>query len=90
MNITNCTTLDPDLFIQYGLYTAFMGPFLYIIFGTAKEVSIGPTAIMSLMTQTYVIKGGPAYAILLGFLSGCVELAAGLLNLGKFNHFHLG
>jgi len=68
--------------LQYGLYTAFMGPFLYIIFGTAKEVSIGPTAIMSLMTQTYVIKGGPAYAILLGFLSGCVELAAGLLNLG--------
>lgn len=68
--------------LQYGLYSAFMGPFLYIIFGTAKEVSIGPTAIMSLMTQTYVLKGGPAYAVLLGFLSGCVELAAGLLNLG--------
>jgi len=68
--------------LQYGLYTAFMGPFLYIIFGTAKEVSIGPTAIMSLMTQTYVMKGGPAYAVLLAFLSGCVELAAGLLNLG--------
>ena len=38
---------------------------------------------MSLMTLPYVALGGPAYAILLAFLSGCVELLAGFLNLGK-------
>jgi len=30
-----------------GLYSAFMGPFIYCIFGTSKDISLGPTAIMS-------------------------------------------
>lgn len=68
--------------LQYGLYTSFVGPMVYIFFGSVSEISIGPTAIMSLMTLPYVALGGPAYAILLAFLSGCVELLAGFLNLG--------
>ena len=31
----------------YGLYSAFMGPFIYCVFGTSKDISLGPTAIMS-------------------------------------------
>lgn len=31
----------------FGLYSAFMGPFIYCIFGTSKDISLGPTAIMS-------------------------------------------
>ena len=61
-----------------------MGPFIYIFLGTVKEISIGPTAIMALMTFSYARSGGAEYAILLGFLAGCIELVAGLLNLGNF------
>ena len=66
-----------------------MGPFLYVLFGTVKELTIGPTAIIALMTYTYAKSGGPEYAILLAFLTGCVELLAGLFNLGNliFNEF---
>ena len=32
---------------SFGLYAAFMGPFMYFIFGTSKDISLGPTAIMS-------------------------------------------
>ena len=60
-----------------------MGPFLYVLFGTVKELTIGPTAIIALMTYTYAKSGGPEYAILLAFLTGCVELLAGLFNLGN-------
>ena len=35
----------------YGLYSAFMGVFIYAIFGTAKDVSVGPTALMSLIVS---------------------------------------
>ena len=59
-----------------------MGLFAYAIFGSVKESSIGPTAVMSLMTFSYANEGGPAYAALLSFLAGWVELVAGLLNLG--------
>ena len=40
---------------QYGLYSAFMGCFVYIVFGSSKDITIGPTAIMALMT------GGGSY-----------------------------
>ena len=33
---------------QYGLYSAFMGCFMYCIFGSVKDITIGPTAIMVL------------------------------------------
>lgn len=38
---------------QYGLYSAFAGSFVYIFFGTCREVNIGPTALISLLTWTY-------------------------------------
>lgn len=38
---------------QYGLYSAFMGCFVYIFFGTAKDITFGPTAIMSLMVGQF-------------------------------------
>lgn len=31
----------------FGLYSSFMGPFIYCIFGTSKDISLGPTAITS-------------------------------------------
>lgn len=71
------------LFLQFGLYSAFFGSYLYVVFGTIKEVSIGPTAVMSLLTHEFVHGLAVEYVVLLTFLSGCVELIMGLLNLGK-------
>uniref|UniRef100_A0A8C4XKT5 Solute carrier family 26 member 11 n=1 Tax=Falco tinnunculus TaxID=100819 RepID=A0A8C4XKT5_FALTI len=66
---------------QYGLYASFMGCFVYCFLGTAKDVTLGPTAIMSLLVSSYAFHE-PAYAILLAFLSGCIQLAMGFLRLG--------
>ncbi|XP_006886390.1 PREDICTED: sodium-independent sulfate anion transporter [Elephantulus edwardii] len=66
---------------QYGLYSAFMGCFVYLVLGTSRDVTLGPTAIMSLLVSFYTFHK-PAYAVLLAFLSGCVQLAMGFLQLG--------
>uniref|UniRef100_A0A0N4ZZ00 STAS domain-containing protein n=1 Tax=Parastrongyloides trichosuri TaxID=131310 RepID=A0A0N4ZZ00_PARTI len=44
------TNVDPI----YGLYTSFFAAFFYMIFGTSKYISIGPFAIISLMTGVAV------------------------------------
>ncbi|XP_042305360.1 sodium-independent sulfate anion transporter isoform X2 [Sceloporus undulatus] len=67
--------------VQYGLYSSFMGCFVYCFLGTSKDVTLGPTAIMSLLVSSYAFHD-PTYAILLAFLSGCIQLAMGLLHLG--------
>lgn len=73
--------------LEYGLYSSFMGMFAYTVFGSVKESSIGPTAVMALMTFSYANEGGAAYAALLSFLAGIIELCAGLLNLGFLVEF---
>ncbi|KFB36787.1 AGAP001531-PA-like protein [Anopheles sinensis] len=67
---------------QYGLYAAFMGSLVYVFFGTVKEVSIGPTSLMSLLTLQYTAGRPPGYVIVLAFASGLVELAMGVFRLG--------
>ncbi|XP_046830824.1 sodium-independent sulfate anion transporter-like isoform X2 [Vespa crabro] len=67
---------------QYGLYSSFLGGFIYLLLGTTKEVSIGPTSLMSLLTMEYTHDMPIDFVILLTFLAGCVELTMGLLNLG--------
>lgn len=62
-----------------------MGLFTYAVFGSVNETSIGPTAVLALMTFSYAHEGGPAYAALLSFLTGLVELVAGILNLGMIS-----
>ncbi|XP_022257404.1 sodium-independent sulfate anion transporter-like [Limulus polyphemus] len=72
---------------QYGLYTAFMGCFMYVIFGSCKDLTIGPTAIMSIITSEHVLTGGVSYSVLLTFLCGCIQLLMGFLNLGFLINF---
>ncbi|XP_055691983.1 sodium-independent sulfate anion transporter-like isoform X2 [Lutzomyia longipalpis] len=71
---------------QYGLYSGFMGCFMYFIFGSCKDITIGPTAIMSLMVAHYVT-ASPDYAVLSCFLSGIVIFLLGVLNLGFLVQF---
>lgn len=68
---------------QYGLYSSFMACFIYTIFGSCKDSPIGPTAIAAILTRENLHGLGPEFAVLLCFLSGCVELLMGILQLGK-------
>ncbi|RLU22501.1 hypothetical protein DMN91_004779 [Ooceraea biroi] len=69
---------------QYGLYSCFIGGFVYIVFGTIREVSIGPSSLMALVTLQYIRDMPLDFLVLLCFLAGCVELLMGILNLGLY------
>ena len=61
-----------------------MGCFVYILLGTCKDMNIGPTAIMGILTNPFVVENdNPDFAVLLCFLVGCIIVLLGLLRLGK-------
>ncbi|CAH1794151.1 unnamed protein product [Owenia fusiformis] len=77
---------------QYGLYSSFMGCFIYCLFGTSKDITLGPTAIMSLMTAQFASGLSPVphnatYALILTLMCGCIQLLMGILNLGIIVEF---
>uniref|UniRef100_A0A182SG70 STAS domain-containing protein n=1 Tax=Anopheles maculatus TaxID=74869 RepID=A0A182SG70_9DIPT len=59
-----------------------MGSFVYAFLGSVKEITVAPTAVMALMVQQPVLDLGPAGAVLLSFLSGCIMLLLGCFNFG--------
>uniref|UniRef100_A0A3Q3LS62 Sodium-independent sulfate anion transporter n=1 Tax=Mastacembelus armatus TaxID=205130 RepID=A0A3Q3LS62_9TELE len=67
--------------VQYGLYSAIMGGFIYTLLGTSKDVTLGPTAIMSLLCFS-VVGGQPHRAVLLSCLCGLIQATMALLRLG--------
>ncbi|CAG7835167.1 unnamed protein product [Allacma fusca] len=71
----------------YGLYSGFVGCFVYIFFGGTKDVTIGPTAVMAIITLNYTVGKPPEYAVLLAFLTGIVTLCMGLFQLGFIVNF---
>ncbi|XP_052766037.1 sodium-independent sulfate anion transporter-like isoform X2 [Mya arenaria] len=75
---------------QYGLYSAFMGCFVYTLLGTSKDITLGPTAIMSLMTAAFAsspIPNDPTYALILTLVCGVVQFLMGVLHLGIMVNF---
>ncbi|EZA51469.1 Sodium-independent sulfate anion transporter [Ooceraea biroi] len=77
---------------QYGLYGSFLGCFIYIIFGSCKDIPMGPTAIISLLTYQTVshLESPVEHAILLCFIVGIVELIMGIFGLGFLIDFVSG
>ncbi|CAH0564609.1 unnamed protein product [Brassicogethes aeneus] len=75
---------------QVGLYSAFMACFVYTILGSCKVAPIGPTAIAALLTRENIHNLGTSGAVLLCFLSGCIELIMGILQLGFLIDFISG
>ena len=60
---------------------------MYLVFGSSKDITVGPTAIMALLTAQYAPKNAegfsqPEYVVLLAFLSGIIIISFGLLQLG--------
>lgn len=74
---------------QTGLYASMLPLVVYAFFGTSRTLSVGPMAVMSLMTVAAVSRlatpGSPEYvtaAMILAALSGIVLVALGVLRLG--------
>ncbi|KAJ3094991.1 hypothetical protein HDU96_001377 [Phlyctochytrium bullatum] len=76
---------------QYGLYSSFVGVMLYALFATSKDVTIGPTSVLSLLVGQTIASYLPAdakestkitFALTLSFFTGVIQLALGLLRLG--------
>ena len=75
--------------LQAGLYASVLPMIAYAIFGSSTTLSVGPVAVMSLMTAATLAKiglpGDPQYFVLaasLALLSGLFLFAGGLLKLG--------
>jgi MFS superfamily sulfate permease-like transporter len=63
-----------------------MSCFVYIFLGSCKDITIGPTAMMGIMTNPFVIQNdNPDFAVLLCFLVGCVMVLVAAFRLGKSN-----
>ncbi|KAL1495016.1 hypothetical protein ABEB36_010506 [Hypothenemus hampei] len=75
---------------QYGLYGSFLGAFVYILFGSCKDVPMGPTAISALLTFQAIQGLGAEHAILLCFFTGVIQLLMGLFGLGFLIDFISG
>ena len=77
-----------------GIYASIVPPLLYALFGTSSTQSVGPMAIISLMTASSLAPlaapGSALYGVLaaqLALLSGIVLLACGLLRIGFLANF---
>ncbi|MDB5916006.1 MAG: sodium-independent anion transporter [Massilia sp.] len=77
-----------------GIYASILPPLLYALFGSSMTQSVGPMAIISLMTAAALgplaAAGSGLYTVLaaqLALLSGVVLLACGLLRIGFLANF---
>jgi len=77
-----------------GIYASIFPPLLYALFGTSSTQSVGPMAIISLMTASSLAPlaapGSALYGVLaaqLALLSGVVLLACGSLRIGFVANF---
>lgn len=78
----------------YGLYCALAPQVMYAIFGSSRQVAIGPVAMDSLIVATGVstlaLTGSDSYitiAILLALIVGVIQFLMGVLRLGFIVNF---
>jgi len=73
-----------------GLYASIIPLLIYALFGTSRQLAVGPVAIVSLMTATGIggvisdasIETYIAYAVLLALMVGIIQLAMGIAKVG--------
>ena len=78
----------------YGLYAAFLPPIVASLFGSSRQLSTGPVAMVALMSATALAplaatgsEGYIAYAIALSLLVGLFQLILGIMRLGVAANF---
>lgn len=79
---------------HYGLYASFLPPLVAALFGSSRQLSTGPVAVVSLMTaacleplatagsESYIV-----YAVLLALTVGIFQLFLGIFRLGLVVNF---
>ena len=79
---------------HYGLYASLLPPIIAAFFGSSRQLSTGPVAMVSLMTaaalEPLATAGGEAfvgYAVMLAFMVGFFQLFLGLFRLGVLLNF---
>ncbi|KAH8153462.1 uncharacterized protein LAJ45_02275 [Morchella importuna] len=81
---------------EYGLYSSFVGVFIYCFFATSKDVTIGPVAVMTLevakvITHVREIHGdtysAPEIGSALALICGAISIGIGLLRIGFILEF---
>jgi len=79
---------------ETGLYASMLPLIAYALFGSSRTLSVGPVAVVSLMTAVAVGRLGadsgitsPQAAVLLALLSGALLIAGGVLRLGFLAKF---
>ncbi|KAI5965695.1 SUL2 [Candida pseudojiufengensis] len=92
MSYAQLAGLEP----QYGLYSSFVGVFIYSFFATSKDVSIGPVAVMSLQVSKVIAHvqhkfgdqyAAPEIATFLSLICGGIAAGIGILRLGFILEF---
>ncbi|KAI7817719.1 sulfate transporter family-domain-containing protein, partial [Gamsiella multidivaricata] len=73
--------------VQHGLYSAYIGAIFYCFMGTSKDLTIGPTAVISLITGEIVSEltgrlTPPEVAAISCLVVGLLTLILGVLRLG--------
>ncbi|KAK4790309.1 hypothetical protein SAY86_017613 [Trapa natans] len=78
----------------YGLYSGFVPVFVYAIFGSSRQLAVGPVALVSLLVSNVlgeIVDSSDALytelAILLALMVGILECIMGLLRLGWIIRF---
>lgn len=78
----------------YGLYSALLPQIIYAIFGSSRQVAVGPVAMDSLIVATGVtalaLRGSESYiaiAILLALMVGLIQFLMGVFRLGFVVNF---
>lgn len=79
----------------YGLYASLFSLLLYAIFGTSRQLSVGPAAIVSMLVAAGIynlsadlsVTEMVSIAISIALLAGILQLALGLFRLGVLVNF---
>ncbi len=78
----------------YGLYASFLPPMVAALFGSSRQLSTGPVAVVSLLTAVALeplaqsgTQGYIGYAVLLAVMVGVFQFLLGILRLGVLVNF---
>jgi sulfate transporter 4 len=83
---------------EYGLYSSGIPLFIYPLFGTSRHLGIGPVALVSLLVSQvtlstnnaghdYSANEKTAFALLMAFSAGFVQILMGLFHIGFIINF---
>ena len=78
----------------YGLYATLVPLFIYVLFGTSRQLVVGPTAMLCLLISSSIgglaVRESAEYiglVVMLSFFVGCLQLLFGVFRLGFFTNF---